>query len=139
MSNNKIDTFADSLNKLFSKILEVTKEKAYYVHFSKEAVDLIEKDNDLMLLSQITSQLSKLTLNVVKENIDSKDLTVPITKNEIIQNVLSMTDNKDHIFVLLHDYDNTSLTVDALPQIIDGLKHKGYRFKFMDQITKIIN
>ena len=139
LSNNKIDTFADSLNKLFSKILEVTKEKAYYVHFSKEAVDLIEKDNDLILLSQITSQLSKLTLNVVKENIDSKDLTVPITKNEIIQNVLSMADNKDHIFVLLHDYDNTGLTVDALPQIIDGLKHKGYRFKFMDQITKIIN
>ena len=53
--------------------------------------------------------------------------------------IIILTDNKDHIFVLLHDYDNTGLNVDALPQIIDGLKHKGYRFKFMDQITKIIN
>ena len=137
--NKENEKFADKINKLFSKILDVTKDKAYYVHFSKEVKNKIEKDNDVFLLSQIDAQLTKLSLKVVEENVDSKDLTAPITRDEIVHNVLTNLDGKEHIFVLLHDYDYTDITVDALKQIIDGIKYKGYRFKFMDQITKILN
>ena len=135
--NKQNALFADRINKLFSKILDVTKDKAYYVHFSKEVKQKIEKDKDVFLLAQIDAQLSKLSLKVVTENVDSKDLTAPITKNEIVHNVLTNLDGKEHIFVLLHDYENTDITVDALQQIIEGIKSKGYKFKFMDQITKI--
>lgn len=136
--NNENEKFAQKIGSIFSKVLDITKDKAYYVHYSKEVKDKLEKDQNIFLNQSIDSQLQKFSLKVVEENVDSKDLTAPITRDEIVNNVLSNVDGKEHIFVLLHDYDNTGITVDALPVIIDGLKNKGYRFKYMDQITKLI-
>ena len=43
---------------------------------------------------------------------------------------------KNSVVVLLHDAPAKSVTADALPQIIDWLKEKGYEFKNFYDIIK---
>jgi peptidoglycan-N-acetylglucosamine deacetylase len=53
----------------------------------------------------------------------------PASADTIVQRVLAQTENNDGNIILLHDGGgDRSHTVAALPQIIDGLRAKGYQF-----------
>ena len=60
-------------------------------------------------------------------NGDSEAIHVP--ENMLIKIVKESTNKKNEIVVLMHDSNTKQTTVDALPQIIEYLKSKGYTFK----------
>ena len=49
-----------------------------------------------------------------------------------VNSVLSSA--KDGDIILLHDFQGNSQTVDALPQIIEGLKNQGYTFVTVSEL-----
>ena len=77
-------------------------------------------------------------LNYVDWNVDSGDLN-GISKDEIVANVLAGTTLNDDMCVLLHDGKDNYNTVQALPEIIDKLTEKGYRFKKINEFTRLFH
>ncbi len=67
-------------------------------------------------------------------NISSRDASLPLLeKEEIVENVLSRAEGRKEIVVLFHDTSTKHTTVEALPEIIEGLKDKGYTFDVLSK------
>ena len=70
--------------------------------------------------------------NALTGDSETNDLSIDFELkrlNETIQ-------NKNSIVILMHDSPNKSVTVDALPQIIETLRNNGYEFKNFYEIIK---
>ena len=82
------------------------------------------------LLSQ--NDIIHVDWNALTGDSETNDLSIDFELkrlNETIQ-------NKNSIVILMHDSPNKSVTVDALPQIIETLRNNGYEFKNFYEIIK---
>jgi peptidoglycan-N-acetylglucosamine deacetylase len=62
-------------------------------------------------------------------NVDSTDASNRnVSKDTIVNNVLKYAKNKNHADILMHDANVKVTTVQALPEIIEGLKAQGFIF-----------
>jgi peptidoglycan/xylan/chitin deacetylase (PgdA/CDA1 family) len=69
-------------------------------------------------------------------NVDSSDAsTYRQDKNIIVQTVLAQSSELKHAIILMHDLDQKSTTVEALPEIIEGLQNKGFIFDVLSKDT----
>ena len=67
-------------------------------------------------------------------HIDSKDAysrQSDTSAPALIGNVLDHTDDMEHIIILMHDFRWRDSTLEALPEIIGGLRDRGYTFDIM--------
>jgi peptidoglycan-N-acetylglucosamine deacetylase len=63
-------------------------------------------------------------------NVTSTDAAQAVQpKADIVSSVLSLAKGKDRIIVLMHDVTGKTTTVEALPEVIRGLKQQGFRFE----------
>ncbi len=83
------------------------------------------------------AQIKESAIPVLKENniayLDwnclTRDSEGSFTKEELIQNLIGTSKNKDSIVVLMHDAGNKQTTYEALPEIIEYFKNNGYVFE----------
>jgi len=61
-------------------------------------------------------------------HVDSDDWRRNSTAEVIVNNVLNYTAGREHVIILLHDNINGHETVEALPELIKGLREQGYTF-----------
>jgi peptidoglycan/xylan/chitin deacetylase (PgdA/CDA1 family) len=86
--------------------------------------------------TNIKNNLKKLNINYIDWNVSSGDAASALApKEDLIKNIRSMGDAYRISVVLMHDGDNKTTTVDALPEIIDYYKDRGYRFKKLSEMT----
>ncbi len=84
-------------------------------------------DKNLNILNE---DLSKYGIISVDWNADSEDaITKNISANKILDNVIKESVNKSKVVVLIHDLPEKTVTLEALPKIIQYFKDKGYSFK----------
>lgn len=63
-------------------------------------------------------------------NVTSTDAAQTVQpKSDIVSSVLSLARGKERVIVLMHDISSKTTTVEALPEVIRGLKEQGFRFK----------
>jgi cellulose synthase/poly-beta-1,6-N-acetylglucosamine synthase-like glycosyltransferase/peptidoglycan/xylan/chitin deacetylase (PgdA/CDA1 family)/spore germination protein YaaH len=80
------------------------------------------------------ARAQRLGYVTVAERVDAHDWVVGATVDRILTEVLAEVEDGGHI-VLLHDGGgDRSATVGALPQIIDGLRARGYRFGSVSEL-----
>lgn len=73
-------------------------------------------------------------------NVDSGDAKYNnVPKKEIVENVLSGIGDYGEYVVLMHDAAAKSTTVEALPEIIEGLKERGYEILPITRDTRPIH
>jgi len=65
------------------------------------------------------------------ENGDATRLNVP--KQELIDNVKKEMSTHNHVVILMHDSATKATTVEALPEIIEFLKSRGFEFGLISQ------
>lgn len=58
----------------------------------------------------------------------SNDAAGAKTKEELMNNIISTVGNKSSVVILMHDATDKILTYETLPDIINYLKEKGYKF-----------
>lgn len=72
-------------------------------------------------------------------NVSSGDAAVlPISEEEIVNNVVVQSKRNSRSIVLLHDSKDKSTTANALPEIITRLKKAGYEFAPLDNSVRPI-
>ncbi|OOB76977.1 MAG: hypothetical protein BEN19_03105 [Epulopiscium sp. Nuni2H_MBin003] len=72
-------------------------------------------------------------------NVDSLDASKGVQDKEIIVNaVLKQSSALDQAVILMHDSRYKTTTVEALPEIIDGLKNMGFAFDRLTSDTMIV-
>lgn len=83
--------------------------------------------------AKIKAKLDELGYVYYDWNVDSLDASAMTQPKDVVVNgVLNGTDLVNTANVLMHDTNVKHTTIDALPQIIEGLKERGYRFKGLD-------
>ena len=91
------------------------------------------------VMSRLTHMVPSLGFIYVDWNVDSGDAELSYTVDDIVNNVLSGADKENIICVLMHDLGINEKTLEALPLIIEKLKGRGYKFKVLDQHSKIFH
>lgn len=72
-------------------------------------------------------------------NVDSRDAQVRVQdKQVIVDSVLKGSANLQAAIILMHDSAPKTTTVEALPEIIEGLKKQGFRFEVMTPESFIV-
>ena len=85
--------------------------------------------------------MTRLTQSVVENgyyyfdwNVDSGDAAGNnVRYDKIRNNVVNSANGKGSICVLMHDTSSKKTTVEALPEILKGLKAMGYRFEALNE------
>jgi peptidoglycan-N-acetylglucosamine deacetylase len=80
--------------------------------------------------TEIASKLKKQGYVYFDWNVDSMDSKARVvSKSEIVNSVLNGSKNQQHAIILMHDLQGKQTTVEALPEIINGLKEQGFAFE----------
>ncbi|ERI92659.1 polysaccharide deacetylase [Clostridiales bacterium oral taxon 876 str. F0540] len=125
-----IESFDKDKQKLDDLIVGITGKKPDILRFpggSNNHVSFSYGGPDFM--DKLTKHIKQSGIKYFDWNVDSTDAEV-ITqdKDKIITEVLKGCKNKKQAIILMHDSSPKITTVQALPDIIKGLKLQGYKF-----------
>jgi len=120
--------FMQDINKLSNKLEKLTGVRPTIMRFpggSNNTVSYRYGGKDLM--DKLTTEVNKAGYQYYDWNVDSSDATeICKNKDAILNSVLNGVVGKEHAMILMHDAAAKTTTVEALPQIVDGLRKKGY-------------
>lgn len=124
--------FINDVKNLDNKIESITNKKpSKILRFpggSNNTVNL-DYNSDKNFMNDLCSTMENLGYTYFDWNIDSTDAsTFRQTKRNIVTSILENTPYVNHANILMHDLDPKDTTVDALPEIIQGLKKQGFIF-----------
>lgn len=128
--------FFKDLEKISNKVEKITGTKSMLMRFPGGGGNVVSKRYCKGVMSNLTRQVKIKGYAYFDWNVDSGDAAGNrVPAKTITKNVLKQAKNKNSICVLMHDTSAKSTTVDALPDIIDGLKKMGYSFEGLTQKT----
>jgi peptidoglycan/xylan/chitin deacetylase (PgdA/CDA1 family) len=97
------------------------------------------------IMNSVIKEMNKEGYLYFDWNVDSSDAYVSRqTKDNIVQAVLTQSNTLNNPIILMHDLDSKTTTVEALPEIIEGLLNKGFTFDVLSKDTpapqfKVVN
>lgn len=144
--------FINDFNMAYSKVSELYRlvntnivqatvfreEKVKYIRFYGGSKNEIGKKANPGGMERAIEYVNSMGLNYVDWNVDSGD-GKGVEKEKIIENVLKGSENLNDICVLLHDDIVNDSTVEALPELIEKLEEKGYRFKNINNLSPLFH
>jgi peptidoglycan-N-acetylglucosamine deacetylase len=87
------------------------------------------KRGQAWLMPQMVKRVKAEGYQYFDWNVSSTDAAQAVQpKADIVANVLASAKGKDRAIVLMHDVTSKITTVQALPEVIEGLKKQGFRF-----------
>lgn len=124
-----VEAYLNDFNKIYNLIYENTGVKPTLFRFPGGSVNSYNKGIRQAVIKEMQRRrFSYFDWNVSCGDGSSKDYS----KQELVNNVLSTLDGKERGVVLMHDSNQKDTTVDALPDIIDGLRAQGF---LLDKLT----
>jgi len=126
--------FEEQITTLNNKIASVTGYTPTIFRFPGGSNNTVHKNYNKDIMNQAFDVLEELGMEYFDWNIYCGDTdSTPATKEQIVNNVMNgvASNEKNKItkqVILMHDLYNKKTTVQALPEIIEGLIAKGYSF-----------
>ncbi|GCD11015.1 polysaccharide deacetylase family protein [Clostridium tagluense] len=132
------DNFNNDVKKLDAFLTEITgKEPNHILRYPGGSNNTISHNyggKEIM-----TGVIKKMTIEGYKYfdwNVDSTDASAyRQDKNKIVHAVLTESSQTKHAIILMHDLAPKTTTVQALPEIIEGLKNQGFIFDILSKDT----
>lgn len=91
---------------------------------------------DRTLMPAIIRRLEREGYRYYDWNVSSTDAAQAVQpKDEIVGAVLDSSQDKRQAVIIMHDANVKTTTVEALPEVIRGLRAQGFRFKTLDDRT----
>ncbi len=123
-----VDAYMADFYQLYSYITEETGVTPTIFRFPGGSIN----GYNASFYQQIIAEMLRRGFVYYDWDVDSKDATTKATTQTIVHNVLSQCTNKTHPIILMHDFNNTGKTLNALPTIIESLLKQGYTFEKLD-------
>ena len=126
-----VDNFLEDINALSSKLEGLTGVKPDVMRFPGGSNNTISKRfGGPELMDEIIAQVNELGLVYFDWNVDSADASAnKQDKNIIVESVLNGARGHEQAIILMHDAAPKTTTVDALPEIVAGLRAQGFSFE----------
>lgn len=126
---SSLDGFISEVTKLNDKIEDLTGYRPTIFRFPGGSNNTVHKSYNTNIIQPAISALADMGMEYYDWNVDSGDAASSkgASKDTIVKNVLSGATYKK-IVILMHDTNTKGTTVQALPEIIEGLIEKGYSF-----------
>ncbi|MBQ9965237.1 MAG: polysaccharide deacetylase [Clostridia bacterium] len=123
--------FAD-LNSVSAAVEKYAGIKSTIIRFPGGSSNSISKNYSKNLMKKLAKSVEKKGYDYFDWNVDSGDASkARPTASYIMSRMKSAVGSQDKICVLMHDSAAKTGTVDALPQMIEWLVSKGYRFEVL--------
>lgn len=132
-----VDAFMADLEALQSRLYAITGVRSKVLRFPGGSNNTIsEKYNRHDIMDQLIEEVEAQGYHYFDWNVDSLDATaVCPDKDIIVQGVLDGAKDKKNAIILMHDTKVKKTTVEALPEIVTGLRAQGYVFDKMTEDT----
>ena len=130
------DNFQKDVKKLDDYLTEVTgKEPNYIIRYPGGSNNTVGRDYGGMdIMTAVIKEMNQKGYKYFDWNVDSSDAsTFRQDKDKIVQAVLTQSSEHKHAIILMHDADPKTTTVQALPEIIEGLKNQGFIFDVLSK------
>lgn len=126
-----VEDFAEDFNKLQNLLNSSVGIKPKIVRLPGGSNNSIScRYGGTTLMVEISKYLLNNGYTYFDWNVDSTDASVKLqSKTKIVNSVLNTSKNKSSLIVLLHDNSIKTTTVEALPEIIEGLINQGFEFR----------
>lgn len=122
-----MDAYFDDLQKISDMVKEITGEESHIIRFPGGSSNTVSAKYVKGLMTELTKEVQARGYQYFDWNCDSTDAEGnrrPV--DVLVRNATSSS--KDHVNILMHDTDAKNTTVEALPQIIQSYKDRGYTF-----------
>jgi peptidoglycan/xylan/chitin deacetylase (PgdA/CDA1 family) len=130
--------FKKDVKKLDAYLTEITcKEPNYILRYPGGSNNHISRGyGGMEVMNSVIKDMNKEGYLYFDWNVDSTDASVfRQTKENIVQAVLTQSKDVKHAVILMHDLNPKTTTVQALPEIIEGLKSQGFAFDALSKNT----
>ena len=126
-----VDAFLDDMYAVFCEIRDVTGVTPTLFRFPGGSINSYNHN----VYQEIIAEMLRRGFVPFDWNVSSGDAAAnTVAKDAIVNNVLAMTASR--AIVLMHDGSYKTTTAEALPEIIEGLRAKGYRFEALRPDSK---
>ncbi|MCB2290017.1 polysaccharide deacetylase [Clostridium sp. CS001] len=128
---SSVDNFKKDVKKLDTYLTEITgKEPNYILRYPGGSNNHISRSyGGMEIMNSVIKDMNKEGYKYFDWNVDSTDASVfRQTKENIVHAVLTESSSVKHAVILMHDLNPKTTTVQALPEIIEGLKSQGFIF-----------
>lgn len=128
------DTFFADIEKLNDLLEEATGQRTKLIRFPGGSNNTVSRRaGGQGIMDVITKAVKDEGYRYFDWNVDSQDASKnKQSKDVIVRSVLSGADYTNKAVILMHDAPAKTTTVDALPEIIEGLTKKGFIFRSLD-------
>lgn len=126
-----VDNFMADITSLSNMLEKVTGVKPSIMRFPGGSNNTIShKYGGGNIMNQIIPAVTDAGFTYFDWNVDSLDASAnKQDKNVIVQSVLNGAQGKNEAVILMHDAPAKTTTVDALPEIVEGLRKQGFSFR----------
>ncbi|MBU3142649.1 polysaccharide deacetylase family protein [Clostridium sp. CF012] len=133
---SSVENYKRDTKKLDDFLTEVTgKESNHILRYPGGSNNNISSDyGGKEIMTAIIKEMNASGYKYFDWNVDSSDAsTYRQNKNIIVQAVLNQSSQIKHPIILMHDLEPKTTTVQALPEIIQGLKNQGFIFDVLSK------
>jgi len=130
------EAFLDDLNKLKSLIVTETGVSPKYIRFAGGSSNSISKEYSQGIMTKLTKDVLDNGYKYFDWNVSSGDASpTPCSSTVIVNNIFNSINDKSQLMILMHDSNGKQAVVDALPEIIEGLRKANFIFAAIDDNT----
>lgn len=124
------DAYFKDLSAISDKVFNATGVRSKVIRFPGGGSNATSKKHCAGIMTRLTNQVRIKGYAYFDWNVDSGDAEGKnVSAKTITSNVLNAAAKKNSVCVLMHDLGSKGTTVEALPEILKGLKEMGYRFE----------
>lgn len=131
---SSVNAYLDDFNKIYNLVFSVTGVKPTIFRFPGGSKNNFNKD----IYRELITEMTRRGFDYFDWNLSAGDALskTPTPKARCVKNILDYSKNHSYAVVLMHDSKPKYTTVQALPEIIDGLTSQGFTF---DKLTNDID
>ena len=132
-----VDSFFEDLMTVSDYVKSLTGVESKIIRFPGGSNNTVSnRYGGVGLMDKIISQVKEKGYIYYDWNVDSTDASrARQDKNVIVDSVLSQAKYQKEANILMHDAAGKGTTVEALPEIVKGLREQGFSFKAITQET----
>ncbi len=131
--------YFDDLNKIRNEVFQLTGEYSNIIRFPGGSSNTVSKKYKVGIMQELSSEVLKRGYHYFDWNVDSNDGAGEKNPDKIYWNVINGLSKQRENVVLMHDFENNTGTLQALPRIIQYGKENGYQFKQITMETNMVH